>query len=33
VMKEKTEVGGHGSFTIVSDPAGGMIGLWETKKK
>jgi uncharacterized protein len=32
VMKEKTEVGGHGSFTIVSDPAGGMIGLWETKK-
>ena len=30
IMKEETEVQGMGSFTIVTDPAGGMIGLWET---
>jgi predicted enzyme related to lactoylglutathione lyase len=31
IMKEATEVEGMGTFTIVTDPAGGMIGLWETK--
>jgi predicted enzyme related to lactoylglutathione lyase len=31
VMKEATEVPGMGAFTIVTDPAGGVVGLWETK--
>ena len=33
VMKEKTEVKDMGSFTIITDPAGAMLGLWETKKR
>jgi predicted enzyme related to lactoylglutathione lyase len=32
VMKDKTEVMGMGSFAIITDPTGAMIGLWETKK-
>jgi uncharacterized protein len=32
VMKEATEVEGMGTFTIVTDPAGAMLGLWETKE-
>jgi uncharacterized protein len=32
VMKEATEVTGAGSFCIVSDPTGAMLGLWEAKK-
>jgi len=32
VMKDKTDVMGMGSFVIISDPAGAMLGLWETKK-
>jgi uncharacterized protein len=32
VMKEKTEVPNMGSFTIITDPTGGVLGLWETKK-
>ena len=32
VMKDTTEVPGMGSFTIITDPTGGMLGLWETKK-
>lgn len=31
LMKEETEVANMGSFTILTDPAGGMIGLWKTK--
>ena len=30
LMKDATEVPGMGSFTIITDPAGGMLGLWET---
>jgi predicted enzyme related to lactoylglutathione lyase len=32
VMKERTEIPGMGAFTIIGDPAGSMIGLWQTKK-
>jgi predicted enzyme related to lactoylglutathione lyase len=32
IMKEKTEVTGMGSFVIIDDPTGAMLGLWETKK-
>jgi uncharacterized protein len=32
VMKDKTEVKGMGSFAIITDPTGAMLGLWETKK-
>jgi predicted enzyme related to lactoylglutathione lyase len=32
VHKENVDVMGHGAFTIISDPAGGMLGLWYTKK-
>jgi len=32
VMKDKTEVMGMGSFAIISDPTGAMLGLWEHKK-
>src|SRR5579864_3353043 len=31
LMKDETEVPGMGSFTILTDPAGGMIGLWRAK--
>jgi uncharacterized protein len=33
VMKDTTEVPGMGSFTIITDPTGGMLGLWQTAKK
>jgi predicted enzyme related to lactoylglutathione lyase len=32
VMKDVTEVPGAGSFVIISDPTGGMLGLWQQKK-
>ncbi len=32
VMKDATEVKGMGSFSIITDPTGAMLGLWETKK-
>jgi len=32
VMREPTDVKGHGRFTIVTDPNGTMLGLWEQKK-
>jgi predicted enzyme related to lactoylglutathione lyase len=32
VMKDVTEVPGAGSFTIITDPTGAMLGLWEPKK-
>lgn len=31
IMKEETEVPGHGWFTIITDPTGGMLGLWKAK--
>jgi predicted enzyme related to lactoylglutathione lyase len=31
VMKDITEVPGMGSFVIITDPTGGMLGLWQTK--
>jgi predicted enzyme related to lactoylglutathione lyase len=30
IMKDATEVPGMGSFTIITDPAGAMLGLWQT---
>ena len=33
VMKDTTVVPGAGSFTIITDPAGGMLGLWEVGKR
>ena len=32
VMKDKTDVTGMGSFAIIKDPTGAMLGLWESKK-
>jgi predicted enzyme related to lactoylglutathione lyase len=32
VMKEATMVKNAGSFVIINDPTGGMLGLWEAKK-
>jgi predicted enzyme related to lactoylglutathione lyase len=32
VMKEATVVKDAGSFVIVKDPSGGMLGLWEARK-
>jgi predicted enzyme related to lactoylglutathione lyase len=32
VMKDATEVKDMGSFSIIVDPTGAMIGLWQTKK-
>ena len=32
VMKDVTEVPGAGSFAIITDPTGAMLGLWEPKK-
>jgi predicted enzyme related to lactoylglutathione lyase len=31
VMKDITEVPGAGSFVIITDPTGGMLGLWQQK--
>jgi uncharacterized protein len=32
VMKDATEVPGAGSFSLITDPTGAMLGLWEPKK-
>jgi predicted enzyme related to lactoylglutathione lyase len=32
VMKDVHEVKGAGSFTIITDPTGAMLGLWQPKK-
>jgi uncharacterized protein len=32
VIKDITEVKGMGSFSLITDPTGGTLGLWETKK-
>ena len=31
VMKDVTDVGTMGSFTIITDPTGAMLGLWQQK--
>ena len=33
VMKEVTEVMGMGWLSIIEDPTGAAVGLWEPKKK
>jgi predicted enzyme related to lactoylglutathione lyase len=33
VMKDVTEVMGAGSFSIIIDPSGANLGLWQPKKK
>ena len=32
VVKDATEVMGAGTFVIITDPTGGMLGLWEAKE-
>jgi predicted enzyme related to lactoylglutathione lyase len=32
VMKDATEVMGAGTFSIITDPTGAMLGLWQVKK-
>jgi predicted enzyme related to lactoylglutathione lyase len=32
VMKDVTEVMGAGTFSIITDPTGAMLGLWEVNK-
>lgn len=32
VMKDVTEVDGVGSFSLITDPTGAMLGLWQPKK-
>ena len=31
-MKDATEVMGAGTFSIITDPTGAMLGLWQVKK-
>jgi uncharacterized protein len=31
VLKENVEVGSHGAFSIVTDPTGAFLGLWQQK--
>jgi predicted enzyme related to lactoylglutathione lyase len=30
-MKDTTDVPGAGSFVVINDPAGAMLGLWQAK--
>jgi predicted enzyme related to lactoylglutathione lyase len=32
LMKDVSEVPGMGWFSIITDPTGAMLGLWETRK-
>jgi predicted enzyme related to lactoylglutathione lyase len=32
VMKDVTDVMDAGSFSIITDPTGAMLGLWQSKK-
>jgi uncharacterized protein len=32
VIKDQVEVKGGGSFSIITDPTGAMLGLWQPKK-
>jgi predicted enzyme related to lactoylglutathione lyase len=31
VLKENVEVGSHGTFSIITDPTGAFLGLWQKK--
>lgn len=33
VHKENVDVSDHGSFSIITDPTGAFLGLWQQKKK
>ena len=33
IVKDVTEVMGAGSFSIISDPTGAVLGLWQPKSK
>jgi len=33
VMKDNVEVKDMGAFSIITDPTGAMLGLWQTKKR
>jgi predicted enzyme related to lactoylglutathione lyase len=33
IMKNKTDIKGMGSFAILKDPVGAMIGLWQSAEK
>jgi predicted enzyme related to lactoylglutathione lyase len=33
VIKDQVEVKGAGSFSIITDPTGAMLGLWEPKER
>jgi predicted enzyme related to lactoylglutathione lyase len=33
VVRDVTDVMGEGSFAIISDPTGAMLGLWQSKQK
>jgi uncharacterized protein len=33
VIKDQVEVEGAGSFSIITDPTGAMLGLWEPKER
>ena len=32
VLKENVDVMGHGAFSIITDPTGAMLGLWQQKE-
>jgi len=31
VMKDVTDIGGYGSFSIIADPTGAVLGLWQSQ--
>ena len=33
VIEDQVEVNGRGSFSIITDPTGAMLGLWQPKKR
>jgi len=33
VLSEKTEVGGHGWFSVIQDPTGAALGLWQAAEQ
>jgi predicted enzyme related to lactoylglutathione lyase len=32
VLKDVAEIQGAGAFSIIADPTGAMLGLWQSKK-
>ncbi len=32
VLKDVTDIGGYGSFSVIADPTGAALGLWQDKK-